>query len=84
MFVRQSKCRSNTPVLNIKMCVLDQSHRETSDDCQVHVEELNLGVILVLSLSDALTHLVIASRKGYNLGFNWTANVLTSQVSCYL
>lgn len=47
------------------MCVPDQSHTETNDECQVHVEEMSLGVILVLSVLDALTHLVILSGKNY-------------------
>lgn len=45
------------------MCVSDQSHREASDDCEVHVEELSLGMVLevVLAVPGALTRLVINS-----------------------
>lgn len=49
--------------MDIKMCVLEQSHTETSDDCQVHIEELSLGMLLVLSVPGARTHLVITSGK---------------------
>lgn len=47
----------------MKMWVLDQSHTEASDDCQVLIEEQSLGVILVVAVPDALTHLVITSGK---------------------
>lgn len=45
------------------MCVSDQSHRDTSDHCEVHREELSLGIVLemVLAVPGAVTHLVITS-----------------------
>jgi len=53
-----------TLVVNTKICVANQKViEETSDDCEVEVEGMSLGMVLkmVLSVPGALTQLVVTS-----------------------